>query len=208
MPTPPGNQKPTVLEGVAHGLAAMTFTQHCAPLQQLLDDGRCAYTIRRDGRGLVRWVDAPTIAMLDTAALAADQPDRGSAATHLRRAYQAAYQMRADPVRACSEAIKAVASAAHATLEPNNGKATLGSMRRALRDQRDQRDQLTVALPGENGTEGVQTVESMIMLLWTGQSRHGHRQTTRDETIEEARLAVSLAASLVQWFSTGTVRRH
>lgn len=204
-PKIPAGQKPSALETVAISLANMMFTSYRRPLQQLLNDGRSAYTIRRDGRGLVRRVDATVAALVNTAARVAEQPDRGSASTHLKRGYAAAYTLHPDPTRAYSEAIKAVEAAAHAALEPDNQKATLGTMVRVLRDHQDR---LVVALTGKTGTEGLQTVESMMQLLWTGQtSRHGNLHTTRDETAEEAQMAVHLAASLVHWFSTGAVRR-
>lgn len=206
-PKMPAGQQLNGLEAVAYGLANMTFIEHRQPLQRLLDDGRSSYTIRPDGRGLVRRVDATVTALVNTAARgAAEQPDRGSASTHLRRAFDAAHALHPDPVRAYSESIKAVESAAHATLEPNNRNATLGTMLGVLRNQRHR---LIVVLAGTTGTEGLQTVESMMRLLWTGHtSRHGNLQTTRDETAEEAQMAVFLAASLVQWFSTGAVYRR
>ncbi|WP_326793430.1 hypothetical protein OHA79_44625 (plasmid) [Streptomyces sp. NBC_00841] len=47
----------------------------------------------------------------------------------------------------------------------------------------------------------------MMRLLWTGQtSRHGGLHGTCDESPEEARMAVQMAAALVDWFSTGIVR--
>lgn len=202
-------QKPSTLDAVSFGLANMAFTMHRQPLerlQRLLDDGRSVYTIRPDGRGLIRRVDATVTALVNTTVRAAEQPERGSASTHLRRAYDAAYALHPDSTRAYSEAIKAVEAAAHATLEPSNPKATLGSMLRTLRGQSSW---LVVTLAGKNGTEGLQTVESMMSLLWTGQtSRHGNLQATRDETADEANMAVLLAVSLVHWFSTGAVRRR
>ncbi|MFE2095325.1 hypothetical protein, partial [Streptomyces sp. NPDC059460] len=85
--------KPGFLDAIAITTAKMTFTKHRTPLQQLLDDGRSAYTIRSDGRALIRRVDRTLTDLVATAARHAEQPDRGSAATHLRRAYAAAYAL-------------------------------------------------------------------------------------------------------------------
>ncbi|MBC2906778.1 hypothetical protein H4N64_35705 [Streptomyces sp. PSKA01] len=144
--------------------------------------------------------------MLGTAARVAEQPDRGSASGHLRRAYTAAYALHPEPGRAYSEAIKAVECAAHATVEPNNTKATLGTM---LTQLRQHPGQWVVALPGTTGVEGENVVYAMASLLWKGQtSRHGAQQPTREETADEARMAVDLATSLVRWFADGAVRRR
>ena len=49
---------------------------------------------------------------------------------------------------------------------------------------------------------------SMMELLWTGQtSRHGSQTPTAQEASDEARMAVHLAVTLVQWFTTGAVIR-
>ncbi|MEU3282878.1 hypothetical protein [Streptomyces antibioticus] len=209
VPVPPTGTpatKPVMLAALAGSLANINFAKHRRPLQQLLDDARSAYTLRPDGRALVHRVDPTVAALLDTAARAAEQPDRGSASTHLRHAYAAAYAMNPQPGRAYGEAIKAVEAAAHATVEPNNTKATLGTMLRELRQHPGQWD---VAIAGKTGTEGAATVEAMMSLLWTGQtSRHGGLLRTRQETTAEARMAVDLAGALVRWFSDGVVRRH
>lgn len=44
--------------------------------------------------------------------------------------------------------------------------------------------------------------------LWQGQtSRHGGQTPTSPETLEAARAAVHLAATIVQWFTSGAVTR-
>lgn len=67
---------------------------------------------------------------------AAAMPAAGSAADHLATAWQAAYARSPDPVRAYSEAIKAAEAAAHAVIEANNVKATLGTMLGEIRNAR------------------------------------------------------------------------
>lgn len=180
-------------------------SQYRVPLQRLLNDAGSLYTIRADGRALVRRVDSAVAAVTDAAAKSADQPERGSATRHLRQALDAAYALQPDPVKAYSEAIKAVESAAHATLQPKHAKATLGTM---LGEFRQVQAKLSVPIAGKSGTEGLAVVESMMDLLWTGQtSRHGNLQETRDETVQEAFMAVHLASTLVQLFASGAVQR-
>ncbi|TXC98097.1 hypothetical protein FS847_10015 [Streptomyces sp. ISID311] len=130
----------------------------------------------------------------------------GSAADHLATAWQAAYGRHPDPVRAYSEAIKAVESAAHAVISPKNDRPTLGTM---LRDIRNARAKFTTALPTPVGRDAVAPVEGMMRALWDGQtSRHGNQTGTVPETLEAARAGVHIAASLVQWFTSGAVIRH
>ncbi|WP_160478475.1 hypothetical protein [Clavibacter michiganensis] len=52
---------------------------------------------------------------------------------------------------------------------------------------------------------GAKTVAAMLRTLWRGQeSRHG-RSVYEDATLEEARAAVILAATIIQWFTSGVV---
>jgi hypothetical protein len=103
------------------------------------------------------------------------------------------------------EAIKAVEAAAHAVLEPDQQKATLGTMRGHLRKNRDR---FALAIGGPDGRGDAGPLLECISLLWDGQtSRHGSSRPTRPETLEEAVMAVHLAVMLVQWFTSGAVRR-
>jgi hypothetical protein len=174
-------------------------------LQELLDDARSVYTVSADGRGLERRAGAvATEASVMAAQMAEGKPDAGSAAGHLRAAWATAYALEPDPVRAYSEAVKAVEAAAHAVADPGNPKATLGSMIRAVRDRPRA---FSVALGGQSAS-ALESVAAMMALLWEGQtSRHGGKAPTRPETAEEARMAVLLAVTLVEWFVSGAVRR-
>jgi hypothetical protein len=52
---------------------------------------------------------------------------------------------------------------------------------------------------------GAKSLAAMLRTLWRGhQSRHGRPDYT-DATLEEARAAVVLAATLVQWFTSGVI---
>jgi hypothetical protein len=175
-------------------------------LQELLDDGRSTYTLRSDQQGLRHRVDPTVEALAAAAAASASQdPARGSAGAHLNRAWTAAYALHPDPVKAYSEAIKAVEAAAHATVEPNNRKATLGSMIKVLEKTRAR---WVVGIGHEPSSTGAETVERMMRLLWTGQtSRHGGSPPTRDETVAEARAAVNLAVALLNFFADGILAK-
>lgn len=176
------------------------------PLESLLEDARSVYTISADGRALVRRIDPVAAALLDQAAEEADGPGYGNATDHLNAARLAAYALTPDPVKAYSEAIKAVEAAAHAAIQPKHMRATLGTM---LGELTQARHKFTSAIPGGDGSDPVALVVQMMRVLWEGQtSRHGHQDGTRPETPESTVAAVHLAGTLVQWFASGAVRRN
>ncbi|MEU4729603.1 hypothetical protein [Streptomyces sp. NPDC023588] len=170
-----------------------------------LDSAGSAYRVDEAARGLEeRVTPAVRDAVRQTMADAATQTASGSAADHLVAAWQAAYGRNPDPVRAYSESIKAVESAAHATIQPNNAKATLDTM---LGEIGNARHKLSTAIPTTSG-DPIAPVEAMMRMLWVGQtSRHGAQSATVAETLEAARAGFHLAAALVQWFVSGAVTR-
>lgn len=179
------------------------FVTQRQSLQQLLDDSLSAYTISQDGRGLQNRTDSTaTAALTDSMAAANARGDAGSAGDHLATAWARAYAIHPDPVRAYGESIKAVEAAAHAIVEPNNTKATMGTM---IGHMRSHPTDFLLMLPSPGVT--IDAVIGMMAALWTGQtSRHASQNPTRPETVEEARAAVHLAVALVQWFGAGIVR--
>ncbi|MFD6921467.1 hypothetical protein ACFV99_14825 [Streptomyces sp. NPDC059944] len=175
-------------------------------LTRLLDTGGSAYCLNKQGDGLEeRVVPAVRDAVSKAIANAEGASASGSAAEHLAAAWKAAYGVHPDPVRAYSEAIKAAESAAHAVIEPNNSKATLGTMLRVIRNAPSK---FTTALSTRAGKDPITPVEVMMGALWEGQtSRHGTQTGTVPESLEAARAGVHLATTLVQWFTSGAVVR-
>jgi hypothetical protein len=176
-----------------------------AELQQILDDSLSAYCISPDGRSLQNRSDrTEKSALNDSSADAEAREDVGSAADHLAAAWDKAYATTPDYAKSYSEAIKAVEAAAHALIEPNNAKATLGTMLGQLRSHPG-KFCLMLPAPGVD----IAPVIGMMAALWEGQtSRHGGKNPTRPETGQEARAAVHLAVALVHWLSSGTVGRR
>lgn len=201
---------PTRVDATAIGRLLETMDdgrRQRASLQEILDDALSVYTLTPDRLGLCHRIDPTAQALIDQATDgAAAAGERASAAEHLRHAHRAATALSPDPVRAYSEAIKAVEAAAQQTIEPANRMATLTTMVRRLHDGAAK---FTVALGAEPSQYSVQAVAEMMRLLARGQtSRHGASRETRSETVAEARAAVQLAATLVHFFVTGVVHRR
>ncbi|MGP3684636.1 hypothetical protein ACTVZO_07970 [Streptomyces sp. IBSNAI002] len=96
-------------------------------------------------------------------------------------------------------------SAAQALIEPNNTKATLGSM---LGEIRNGPQRFTTAIAAAGAGDDILLIADMMRRLWQGQtSRHGSQNGTRLETQQEAEMAVHLASTLVQWFAVGLIHR-
>jgi hypothetical protein len=162
-------------------------------LESILSMGNSAYRVRDDRKGLemriVPEVRQQVRNIVDSTA--------GSAGAHLATAWKEAYGRTPDPVKAYSEAIKAVEAAAAPVVSPNNLKATLGTLSAELRSN-PAKWAFAITRPGGNSIEDVQRLMS---LLWSGQtSRHGGVNPTLAETPEAARAAVHIAATLVQFF--------
>ncbi|MGX1887814.1 hypothetical protein [Streptomyces sp. NPDC055287] len=176
-------------------------------LNWMLSEGGSAYRVNDDRDGLeVRVPAAVRDAVKETVTTAASLPAAGSAADHLATAWKASYGRQPDPVRAYSEAIKAVECAAHAVIQPNHARATLGTMLGEISGSA--RPKFTTALSTPVTKDPIAPVESMMRALWDGQtSRHGKQTPTQPETLEAARAGVHIAATLVQWFTSGTVTR-
>ncbi|MEU0032078.1 hypothetical protein [Streptomyces sp. NPDC006335] len=184
----------------------ITAPKHLSRLDSILNEGGSAYRISDSLDGLEeRVTPAVRNAIRQTVADAGTTATTGSAADHLSAAWQNAYGRQPDPVRAYSEAIKAVESAAHSVVEPRNNKATLGSMLGELRTARHKFGTALVTAPGK---DPVLPVEEMMRALWEGQtSRHGAQTATVPETLDAARAATHIAATLVQLFVSGAVTR-
>ncbi|MFE1545745.1 hypothetical protein ACFW61_35530 [Streptomyces microflavus] len=198
-----GLQLLDVVDEVLNTRTAADWEAHS--LSEILDQAGSAYRVNEAADGLEeRVTPAVREAVRQTMADAAAQSSAGSAADHLAAAWQAAYGRSPDPVRAYSEAIKAVECAAHSVVQPNNAKATLGSM---LGEIKNARHKFTAAIVVPAG-DPIAPAESMMRALWEGQtSRHGAQTATVPETLEAARAGVHLAAALVQWFVSGAVVR-
>lgn len=180
-------------------LSEPPFSHTPITLRQLLADSNSQYEVRSDDEGLQeRITPGAKEAVQGSIATAGGT----SAGDHLTEAWNNAYGLNLDPVKSYSEAIKAVESAAAPLISPSNLKATLGTIRGEIKANPSK---WTFVLPSVS-VPSTEVVVGMISMLWEGQtSRHGGVNPTRPESIEEARAAVHLAATLVQWFMSGAI---
>ena len=128
----------------------------------------------------------------------------GTAGQLLHRAFTAAYQLSPNAGEAYKMSVKAVETAAHKTIEPNNAGATLGTMlgvmRRAPRPWTIPLDE-RADHAGNNATFLV----DMMSAIWDGQEdRHRDGQVALDE----ARSAFHAATTIVAWFAEGLVQQR
>lgn len=165
-------------------------------LAELLRAANSAYKVKDSWDGLEMRVASG----VKEAVQGAIDSAHGSAGDHLTAAWNGAYGRNHDPVKSYSESIKAVEAALARHVSPTNAKQTLGTMIRDVA-AKPLKWQFVIA---DGSISGVDTVLHMMRVLWEGQtSRHGSASPTRAETVDEARAAVHLAATLVQFGASG-----
>ncbi|MEU6022610.1 hypothetical protein [Micromonospora sp. NPDC047134] len=171
-------------------------------LNDLLTNGGAGWRINADQNGLERRVEAT----VTTAVVTAVRTTTSDTADHLRIAWDAAYGRNPDPDKAYDEAVLAVEAIACPLICPNNPRRTLGTV---IADLSNQAAQWAMVISDSSGQPASpDRLIEMLKLLWQGQSRHAGSPNSRRQTQAEAEAAVHLAATLVQWFSSGVLYRR
>lgn len=130
--------------------------------------------------------------------------DSGNAGRVLARAWAHVHGLAPNDSGAYADAVRAAEIAAIAKVQPNHGTATLGTVLGQMRTDGDWR------LPLREHPEalGAETVLALVRTLWHGhRDRHGSVDYS-DVTHDEARAAVMLSASIVDWFESGALIRR
>ena len=180
------------------------FRGHAEEIDKSLQNAHSIYGVGEQGGRycVIERVD-PTV----QAAVKEAVDESGTAGQYLGKAWGQAYAVHPDPTGAYGNAVRAVETLLCPMLEPDASKPTLGTSNRVLRDQHGSpKSRWTFKIDSKIDPEQpVRDVVSMITMLWNGQmDRHGGDETkTRPVTLEEARAAVLLAATLVGWLSAG-----
>jgi hypothetical protein len=171
-------------------------------LKSMLDEAGSAWTVSYNSADelfeLRKRVD-PTLV-----AAAADAMGRKTrAAEHLQLAWADAYGRKPDPSSTYLHAVKAVEAAGRGIIIPKDPKATLGLMINAVAGK-PQKWKMRFT---DAKVEPMSVVLEMMKLLWTAQiDRHGTDESQPvSVSPEEARDALHLAVTLVQWFESGAI---
>jgi hypothetical protein len=169
------------------------------PMTETLRLARSKYTVgpRNGSFGLVDRIADGEQASLDRLGNGA-----GAAGTLLQRSFSAAFGLQSNAGEAYKMAVKAVETAAHQTIEPNNTGATLGTMLGVMRSA-PVKWTLPLDERADHRRGNEELLISMMQSIWDGQEdRH------RDGVVElsEARAAFHAAVALVGWFHDGLVQ--
>lgn len=185
-------------------LSVQTNESPVTSLNTILEESGSAWkTGTRSGTsGLVRRVPDGVQSAVDRAISSG-----GHAGDRLGQAWGAAFGIDPNPSHAYSLAVKAVEDAAIPVVSPNDRDATLGKISSQMRNTGDWG--LPLSREDEYAPTST-TLLSMMKMLWAGQAdRHGgHHDADLVITQDAAEIAVTTAATLVQWFTSGAVARR
>jgi len=175
-------------------------------LENLLREGHSIWRVSGAHDGLERRQDKTVTSAAHRATESARSAGRPAASTHLEAAWAAIYGIHPDPSKAYGEAILAVEAVAIPEIVPRQAGATLGHVLGQLTRQGDLYE---LAMADKTGAHSsVEPVTSLVRLLWEGHTdRHEGNASSAKITPEAAEIAVHTAAALVQWFTTGAIRR-
>lgn len=170
------------------------------PLEQVLSDGGSSWTVTpwngRFARLSKRVPDGVRQAV--SAALSASD----AASLKLQEAWLDAYGINPRASVAYSHAVVAVETAALTLIPTGKDEPTLAGVFSLLEADKPK---WTLIFRDSDKAPSAKTLAMMLRTIWRGhESRHGRPEYT-DATLEEARGAVILAATLVQWFTSGVV---
>lgn len=149
---------------------------------------------------MVRRVDDTTAELVEIVG-----SPRSDAARKVKAAWQACYRHTPDPDSAYREAVRAVEAVTIPVTIPDSPRASLGGV---IAHVRDTLPRWSIAGLDASEIDSAQTLLDMLMTLWHNQERHARADgTIVDVSQAEAEAAVTLAVTLVHWFTTGLVTK-
>lgn len=188
------------------GLPDSFFQSDTKDLQNLLREGHSIWKISDTSDGLERRQDSTVTVAAHRASKTAKSFGRPAAAKHLECAWRYTYGLHPEPSKSFGEAILAVEAVAVPAIVPTQAAAHLGHVYGQLSRQSSLYE---VAITDKAGDPAsVEPVTQLVGLLWQGHTdRHEGNEPAIPITQEAAEMALHAATSLVQWFSSGCVRR-
>lgn len=170
------------------------------PLEQILSDGGSAWTILRWNRHSARLVKRVSDGVITAVGGVLGAKD--AASVKLQEAWLDAYGTNPRASVAYNHAVVAAEIAALSVIPTGKDEPTLASVFSILEAEIPS---WRLVFRDNAKAPGAKSLAVMLRTLWRGhESRHG-RPDYADASLEEARAAVILAATLVQWFTSGVV---
>jgi len=170
------------------------------PLERILSDGGSAWTVIRWNVTYARLTKRVSDGVRDSLQEVLSATD--SASLKLQEAWLDAYGTSPRASVAYSNAVVAVETAALSVIPTTVPEPTLANLFSVLEAETPK---WRLVLRDNDKAPGAKSLAVMLRTLWRGhESRHG-REDYADATLEEARAAVVLAGTLVQWFTSGVV---
>ena len=167
-------------------------------LEQFLVTARSEYCVGHDENGNCEIQLRQPQEMTSLIETEANQPRR--AAEHLRNAWSKCFGRSPDTNEACIEAVKAIEVVAKPVVSPNNSRTTLGTL------HRDIKADLSKWETDSEFDGSVETILSMMEMVWKGHLRHGDESIPSEVSQEAAEMTVQTAVLLVSWFRSGRIR--
>lgn len=170
------------------------------PLERILSDGGSAWTVVRWNRMNARLAERVPSGVRASVGSVLSATDKAS--MKLKEAWLDAYGTNPRASVAYAHAVVAVETAALSLMPTGKDEPTLASVFSLLESDNPK---WTLVFRDSERAPNSKTLAAMMRTLWRGhESRHGRPEYT-DATLEEARGAVILAATLVQWITSGVV---
>lgn len=170
------------------------------PLERILSNGGSAWTVIRWNRSKARLTARVPAGVRSAVGGVLSATD--TASKKLQEAWVDAYGARPRASAAYSHAVVAVETAALSVISTGHPEPTLGNVISVLESSNPK---WRLILRDNDKAPSAKSLAMMLRTLWRGhESRHG-RPDYEDATLEEARAAVILAATLIQWFTSGVV---
>jgi hypothetical protein len=177
------------------------FPPQTHPLEEILSEGGSAWTITRWDRSKSRMTKRVPDGVQRAVGPVLSATD--AASVKLQEAWLDAYGTNPRASVAFAHAVVAVETAVLSVIPTTVPEPTLANVFSILEAETPK---WKLVFRDSDKAPGAKTVAAMLRSLWRGhESRHG-RPDYADATLEEARAAVILAATLVQWFTSGVVK--